>query len=132
MPEFDLSWIASLKQWRKRRTVEGKIKTFYLGTGNGPTDKAAYAKALAKWRDIEKDIVAAETAAKTKNQYEAWAKSLGYEVPTAKPEPMNEAQKRAYLELANSPDQADLLSRHPHHPSKPKGELIGPSIDEYI
>lgn len=48
-----LTWVAKLKQWRKRRKVNGKPKDFYLGTGDGPSDRPSYAKALAKWQDIE-------------------------------------------------------------------------------
>jgi len=41
-----LSWIAALKQWRKRY----KGKTYYLGTGHGKSDRAAYQRALIKWQ----------------------------------------------------------------------------------
>ncbi len=48
-----LSWVSALKQWRKRRKVDGKTKTFYLGTGNGKGDSESYRRALAKWETIE-------------------------------------------------------------------------------
>lgn len=53
---LELSWVPSLKQWRKRRMVNGKSKTYYLGTGNGRNDEPSYAKALAKWRQIEQTL----------------------------------------------------------------------------
>ena len=36
--------------------VDGKTKTFYLGTGKGKTDLDSYAKAWAKWDEIERKI----------------------------------------------------------------------------
>ena len=43
--KFELTWVASLRQWRKRH----KGQTYYLGTGKGKSDRAAYRRALAKW-----------------------------------------------------------------------------------
>jgi integrase len=54
--KLELSWTAKVKQWRKRRTINGKTKTFYLGAGSGRDDAASYAKALAKWRKIESSL----------------------------------------------------------------------------
>ena len=43
-----LTWVASLKQWRKRRNIDGKTNTFYLGTGKGKDDNESYAAAMKK------------------------------------------------------------------------------------
>ncbi|HWE03127.1 MAG TPA: hypothetical protein VG326_12025 [Tepidisphaeraceae bacterium] len=66
--KLELSWIASLKQWRKRRMVDGKTKTFYLGTGTGKADLDSYERALAKWNEIERGI----NVANEENRYAAW------------------------------------------------------------
>ena len=57
---LELTWVKSLKQWRKRKTIDGKRRDFYLGTGKGRDDIASYRKALARWREIE-DRLAAES-----------------------------------------------------------------------
>ena len=44
---LELTWVAKLRQWRKRRNVGGKRKDFYLGTGSGPDDRESYRRALA-------------------------------------------------------------------------------------
>jgi hypothetical protein len=54
--QLELTWVGSLKQWRKRRKVEGKTKTWYLGTGAGRSDRASYDRALEKWKGIEKTL----------------------------------------------------------------------------
>ena len=74
--KLELSWITSNKQWRKRRKVNGKTKTFYLGTGNGKQDMVAYTRALKKWRDIEKSLIEAETGDRLLRGYELWREEL--------------------------------------------------------
>lgn len=58
MPALELSWISSLRQWRKRRIIDGKPKSFYLGTGQGRFDQVSYGMALARWRKIEASLEA--------------------------------------------------------------------------
>ena len=38
---LELTWVETLRQWRKRRNVSGKRKDFYLGTGKGRDDWAS-------------------------------------------------------------------------------------------
>lgn len=59
-PNLELTWVAKLRQWRKRKTINGKRRDFYLGTGKGRDDIASYRKALARWRETE-DRLAAES-----------------------------------------------------------------------
>ena len=47
--KLELTWVASLRQWRKRH----KGKTYYLGTGKGKSDRVAYRRALAKWNVVK-------------------------------------------------------------------------------
>jgi len=47
--KLQLSWIGSLRQWRKRF----RGKTYYLGTGSGKSDRQSYIRALAKWTAIK-------------------------------------------------------------------------------
>jgi len=54
--KLELSWIGALKQWRKRRSIDGKRKDFYLGTGNGKADRESYERALTKWRVTEAQL----------------------------------------------------------------------------
>jgi hypothetical protein len=65
----EISWIGSLKQWRKRH----KGKTYYLGTANGKTDAEGRARALAKWRGIQAGLEA-DHAAKMKPLTDVLAK----------------------------------------------------------
>ncbi len=51
-PDDKLSWIKSLKQWRKRYCG----KTYYLGTGKGKTDRESHQRALSKWHQIKADV----------------------------------------------------------------------------
>ena len=60
--KLELSWIGALSQWRKRRLVEGKTKTFYLGTGESKNDHESYQRALSKWKAIEAELDAADAA----------------------------------------------------------------------
>ena len=54
--KLELSWIDSLKQWRKRRFIDGKRKDFWLGTGKGKADRESYERALKKWRLKEAEL----------------------------------------------------------------------------
>jgi hypothetical protein len=54
--DLRITWVASLKQWRKRRNVSGKTKTFYLGTGESKDDHESYAAAVQKWKAILRDL----------------------------------------------------------------------------
>lgn len=54
--KLQLTWVAKLKQWRKRRNVDGETKTFYLGSGLGKDDAESYARAMAKWLALEKTL----------------------------------------------------------------------------
>ena len=47
--KLELTWVASLKQWRKRH----KGQTYYLGTGKGKSDRVAYRRALARWNTLK-------------------------------------------------------------------------------
>lgn len=73
---LELTWIASLRQWRKRRNVSGKRKDFYLGTGNGRDDWAGYQRALAKWKVIEAELDAAKAQTAVENAYAQWGEML--------------------------------------------------------
>ncbi|MDB5320331.1 MAG: hypothetical protein JWN40_1962 [Phycisphaerales bacterium] len=73
---LELTWVAKLKRWRKRRKVDGKSKTFYLGTGDGKHDRVGYARALAKWREIEKALDHAERGEQLRREYEEWRNEL--------------------------------------------------------
>jgi hypothetical protein len=73
---LELTWIASSKQWRKRRSVNGKSRTYYLGTGNGKDDRESYAKALAKWRVIEQRLDLEERGGELRRQYDNWRAAL--------------------------------------------------------
>jgi hypothetical protein len=57
---LELTWIAKLRQWRKRRFVKGKRKDFYLGTGTSKDDRRSYQLALAKWKIKEAELGAAK------------------------------------------------------------------------
>jgi integrase len=74
--ELELSWVAKLKQWRKRRKVNGKTKTFYLGAGTSKSDRLSYVRALAKWREIEETLDLAERGDKLRQQLAAWRDEL--------------------------------------------------------
>jgi hypothetical protein len=63
--QYELTWVHSLKQWRKRR----KGKTFYLGSGD-------YKTALQRWRLKEAELIQAEKAAETDPELEAYEKGL--------------------------------------------------------
>jgi hypothetical protein len=74
--ELKLTWVAKLKQWRKRRTVNGKCRTYYLGSGTGKNDRVSYGRALAKWREIEKGLDLAERGTELRQLYDAWRDEL--------------------------------------------------------
>jgi hypothetical protein len=73
---LELTWVAKLKQWRKRRNIDGKTKTFYLGTGDGKSDRIGYVRALAKWREIEKRLDHAARGDEIRRQYDEWRQEL--------------------------------------------------------
>lgn len=54
--KLELTWVGKLRQWRKRRFIDGKRKDFYLGTGNGKGDRESYERALKKWRLKEAEL----------------------------------------------------------------------------
>ncbi|MFT3785524.1 MAG: hypothetical protein QM770_05090 [Tepidisphaeraceae bacterium] len=74
--ELELTWVATLKQWRKRKTIDGKRKDYYLGTGSGKSDRASYARALAKWRDIEKTLELLTEGEALQERYNVWRDEL--------------------------------------------------------
>ena len=51
-------------------------KTFYLGTAKGRDDSESYARALAKWKVIERKIEEQDEGTKLFRQFEAWRLSL--------------------------------------------------------
>ena len=54
--KLELTWIESSRQWRKRRSIGGKRKDFWLGTGKGRADRESYERAFKKWRLIEAEL----------------------------------------------------------------------------
>lgn len=59
-----LSWFPPRRQWRKRRKIDGKVKTWYLGeAGTNKTDLEAYRAAVAEWEQIEAELEADEAEA---------------------------------------------------------------------
>lgn len=74
--ELELSWVAKLKQWRKRRKVNGKTKTFCLGAGTSKSDRLSYVRALTKWREIEETLNLAERGGKLRQGLDAWRDEL--------------------------------------------------------
>ena len=71
---MELTWVAKLRQWRKRRNVGGKRKDFYLGTGSGPDDRDSYRRALGKWKVIEAELDALKAAETLQQKYEKWVR----------------------------------------------------------
>jgi hypothetical protein len=72
-----LTWVASLRQWRKRRNVDGRTKTFYLGTGKGKDDQESFAAALKKWRAILRDLKHGRAPARQTAHTAPASKTLG-------------------------------------------------------
>src|SRR6476660_6171492 len=73
---LELTWVAKLRQWRKRRNVGGKRTDFYLGTGDGPDDRESYRRALGKWKVIEAELDALKAAETLQQKYEKWGAML--------------------------------------------------------
>lgn len=74
--ELKLTWVEKLKQWRKRRSVNGVSKTFYLGAGASKNDRVSYARALAKWHEIEKTLDLLDRGDDLRRGLEQWRNEL--------------------------------------------------------
>ena len=135
-----LTWVASLKQWRKRY----RGATHYLGTGQGKSDRAAHRRALSKWHRIkaEADDAARQQALEKKQKevsdaYAAW----GEQLRATHPESFRSRQAPDI-----SPARAEQHERYRHDlsrmhlglhfaPSSSDGnasKLITEYLDEYI
>ncbi len=85
---LELTWVQSLRQWRKRRKVGEKTKTFYLGTGKGKGDREAYVKALAKWNEIKSRLDAGQKQIEALELSEKYRKAFAH-LPPYQPPPTN-------------------------------------------
>jgi hypothetical protein len=139
--ELELTWVAKLRQWRKRRKVGGATKTFYLGAGTSKRDQISYAKALAKWREIEKTLELAERGDKLRQQLETWRDELAarpgidasvYFVPTEskvdQTKPLSASMKRWLDGTARMAENCPTRVITP----KPNEKTMGQAVDEYI
>jgi len=70
--KLQLTWVAKLKQWRKRHRGE----TYYLGTGKGKTDVESYRKAVAKWVAKKAELDAAEQKALTDQRLQDYSRKI--------------------------------------------------------
>lgn len=139
--KLQLSWIAKLKQWRKRRKVNGETKTFYLGTGKSKDDHESYLRALTKWKQIEQKLVEGDETARLFQQFQEWRASLAsrpnvdatpYVVPTEsqvdQSKPLHPAMERWLNGTARMGEDRPL----PAAPAVKNGKTLGDWVDEYI
>src|SRR5688572_5459085 len=144
MPKaLELTWVASLKQWRKRRTVNGVSKTFYLGKGSSKDDRLSYAKALAKWREIATGLDLEERGGALRQQCEEWLTQLASRPdidPTiyfpgasqADPtKPLHPSMERWLNGTARMGEDRFANPSTPRHSSKPT-KTLGQCIEAYI
>jgi integrase len=141
---LELTWIASLSQWRKRRNVGGKRKDFYLGTGNGKDDRASYERALAKWRIKEAELNAQDAADALQAAYAKWGESLAARDHTNRspcacqqtlpslPEPRLRGDEVHPSMQRWMDGTARMGEDRPSAPPKPKAKTLDAHIDDYI
>lgn len=77
--KLELTWIASLKQWRKVH----KGKQHYFGTGANKSDAESYARALAKWYAFRDQSRRTEMEEATSAGYAKWRDALASRSPQA-------------------------------------------------
>jgi hypothetical protein len=136
---LELTWVAKLRQWRKRRNVGGKRKDFYLGTGNGADDRESYRRPLGKWKVIEAELDALKAAETLQQKYAKWGAMLaarqrenGKPDTTPLPQPCPLGDKlhpslERWLE-----GRARMGEDRPTAPPKPKAKTMGKHLDDYI
>ncbi|MCX5659648.1 MAG: hypothetical protein NTW19_07990 [Planctomycetota bacterium] len=113
---LELSFVPSLKQWRKR--IDGK--TFYLGKGDGIDDSESYGRALAKWRQIQEQ---GEAKAETQAKVEIAAKAIA--APIVKAKEQSEPQSITALVIDEFlQEQETKFQRGQRMISAPKGTRI--------
>jgi hypothetical protein len=136
---FELTWVAKLRQWRKRRNVGGKRKDFYLGTGNGPDDRESYRRALGKWKVIEAELDALKAAETLQQKYEKWGAMLAARqgpnrkpdaTPLPQPCPLGDKLHPSLERWLEG--RARMGEDRPTAPPKPKEKPLDAHIDDYI
>ena len=120
--QLELTWIASLKQWRKRY----KGKTHYLGTGRGKSDKVSYQQALLKWHELKAETDAGDEEAAAATKRAERIETLKALVFSEMPDPIRkDAARLLYGVKTFRVDVPDYDRQRPTAKTQSVGDLIG-------
>jgi hypothetical protein len=147
--KLKLTWIGSLKQWRKRY----KGETYYLGTGKDKADLESYRRAVAKWEAKKTELDAAEQKVlaeqrldEHRRSYTQWGMFLASQDKTAgratEPEPLTpERIEEIDQRWAEHPDRGigeagrlamRMVKAGNSRPSAPGGKTVGELLDLFL